>query len=486
MDYAILNCLNGERWSGWDLELVEVLGLPKDRVKVFATFLDEHPSEEQLQKIKYIIITGSPCSCYEEIPWIVNLEIFVKNVASHHPEKKIVGFCFGAQMLGKALGGKVGKNVCGKFLFGAEPVTFLEAEKQPEFLRKLNFPSEIQKIITSHGDCVLELPENAVHLGKSERNENESFSIGENIVAIQVHPEFTRKIADSVLYPFIKANNVVPEPDLSTAINNIRTELNHLKFIRFVQNFIDVPKRFAILNCEDDPNLADHDKYIWVNQLSSSGCSDDTQWDCFKVYENQFPLHLSKYSGFVVTGSRHSVHDKDPWIQELFRVIQEIYRDEIPLYACCFGAQAVATALGGAVSPNPCGYYIYGYESVQLLTPLDPAGADTKCEINLAECHGECVSKLPPNATLIGTTDLNTNELFKIGNSIVCSQFHPELNNESLTQLILPGLLDEKLITDEKIKEAEETYKKPIGNELFLEHIKKFLGVPKGRFSTTL
>ena len=57
------------------------------------------------------LITGSPCSVYEDLPWIAVLEDFIRNAyASHRPQ---VGVCFGHQIVAQALGGHVAKAETG-------------------------------------------------------------------------------------------------------------------------------------------------------------------------------------------------------------------------------------------------------------------------------------------------------------------------------------------------------------------------------------
>ena len=54
------------------------------------------------------LITGSKADAYEDLPWILNLKSFVRTLDHYH--KKIIGICFGHQIIAEALGGKV-KNL---------------------------------------------------------------------------------------------------------------------------------------------------------------------------------------------------------------------------------------------------------------------------------------------------------------------------------------------------------------------------------------
>lgn len=65
------------------------------------------------------IISGSPYSVYDDIEWIRELEAFVQQL--HEYRHKMVGICFGHQMIGHALGGKVVKSERG-WGIGSKPV----------------------------------------------------------------------------------------------------------------------------------------------------------------------------------------------------------------------------------------------------------------------------------------------------------------------------------------------------------------------------
>src|SRR3954447_3592423 len=52
------------------------------------------------------LITGSPAGVYDPLPWIEPLQQFIRSAK----ESKIVGICFGHQVMAEALGGHVEKS----------------------------------------------------------------------------------------------------------------------------------------------------------------------------------------------------------------------------------------------------------------------------------------------------------------------------------------------------------------------------------------
>lgn len=65
------------------------------------------PSTSALAQLDGIIITGSRASAFDDTPWIVELVAFVRDVLHHHKKVKVVGVCFGHQIIARALGVQV-------------------------------------------------------------------------------------------------------------------------------------------------------------------------------------------------------------------------------------------------------------------------------------------------------------------------------------------------------------------------------------------
>lgn len=69
------------------------------------------PSEQELANMKALIIPGSAHSVYdlEQTPWLPILIRLIQNVYENYPDIKIIGVCFGSQIIAQALGGQVEK-----------------------------------------------------------------------------------------------------------------------------------------------------------------------------------------------------------------------------------------------------------------------------------------------------------------------------------------------------------------------------------------
>jgi GMP synthase-like glutamine amidotransferase len=126
------------------------------------------------------LCTGSKYSVYDGTPWIAALAAFIRSLG----EKRFVGVCFGHQMLAHAMGGEVAKATQG-WGVGVLPLEILKKESWMEP------PLPRIRIQHMHQDQVQKLPDGSVLLGRSPHCEVGMFRIGETMLGIEGHPEFT-------------------------------------------------------------------------------------------------------------------------------------------------------------------------------------------------------------------------------------------------------------------------------------------------------
>lgn len=127
------------------------------------------------------IITGCNKSAYDRIGWIEQLLGWIRQ--AHEERLRILGVCFGHQMVAQALGGRVERSPKG---WG---VGIREAEVLDDGLRSA-LPDGRLRLLYNHHDQVVSLPREATLMARSPFCPNESFRIGQHIVTFQGHPEY--------------------------------------------------------------------------------------------------------------------------------------------------------------------------------------------------------------------------------------------------------------------------------------------------------
>ncbi|KAG6830590.1 hypothetical protein H0H87_007587 [Tephrocybe sp. NHM501043] len=180
----------------------------------------EYPSEEQLDGYDALMYTGSAANAYEDIEWINRLVAFTARVLRERPRLRIIGICFGHQIISRALGGSCVPNN-GVWEVGPTPLDLTDLGKQLFGVDSLN----IQQM---HRDHVPSLPpspspDEALHLLGSTSTSpiqgyitffpsSQSQSLANtHIITVQGHPEFTEPIVSGIVAMRAAAGIISPE-----------------------------------------------------------------------------------------------------------------------------------------------------------------------------------------------------------------------------------------------------------------------------------
>ena len=138
---------------------------------------------ENLDGCEIYMATGSRHSVYENIDWINQMKKIIQELYSR--DKYFIGFCFGHQLLGEAMGGKVEKSLFGWCVGLHEFTTKNRRDWMVPFQSRLSLLMMCQ-------DQVVEVPENTTVLASAEKCPNGIIQVGEKMLGIQAHPEFTK------------------------------------------------------------------------------------------------------------------------------------------------------------------------------------------------------------------------------------------------------------------------------------------------------
>ncbi|KAJ7547028.1 hypothetical protein O6H91_08G065500 [Diphasiastrum complanatum] len=123
-------------YGGYGNMFARLLGDPGEAWDVFLVVEGKFPTEEELAKYEGFVLTGSRHDAHANDSWILQLCTVLQSL--HEKRKKMLGVCFGHQ--------------------------------------------------------VLELPPGGELLGSSEKTGIEVFAIGEHVLGIQGHPEYTKDV----------------------------------------------------------------------------------------------------------------------------------------------------------------------------------------------------------------------------------------------------------------------------------------------------
>lgn len=172
------------------------------------------------------LITGSKASAYDNEPWIKQLESYITTLAEQ--QQKLIGICFGHQLIAQALGGKVEKSNKGWGVgVMASDVLQNKSWMQPA--------QEQYSLLVSHQDQVVELPDGAERIAGSDFCINSSYQVSNHILGFQGHPEFTVEYAQQSMD---KRRKIIGEERYQQAQGSLDKTIDHRTVARWILNFV--------------------------------------------------------------------------------------------------------------------------------------------------------------------------------------------------------------------------------------------------------
>lgn len=156
--------------------------------RVYDVRCNEYP--EDLDDCDGYIITGSRHSVYDDLPWIQTLRNHVGTL--HEARKKLVGICFGHQLIAHALGGEA-RAARNGWAVGVHRMRVVAPHDS------MTPPKLSVSLLSSHKDQVAALPPHARLLGATDFCPKASFALGDHILTFQGHPEFSKPYAEALM-----------------------------------------------------------------------------------------------------------------------------------------------------------------------------------------------------------------------------------------------------------------------------------------------
>ncbi|KAL7119275.1 hypothetical protein ACP275_02G053400 [Erythranthe tilingii] len=189
--FAVLLCADDSDYvktiyGGYYGVFVRMLKEEGEKWDVFKVARGEFPADEEIGDYEGFVITGSCNDAHGDEPWICKLVALLNKLEVM--KKKILGICFGHQVLGRALGGKVGRASAGW------DIGITKVHLHPsQIFSSLKMPASLS-VIECHRDELWELPPKAEVLAWSNKTGIEMFRYGDHVMGIQGHPEYTKDI----------------------------------------------------------------------------------------------------------------------------------------------------------------------------------------------------------------------------------------------------------------------------------------------------
>ena len=249
---GMISCEDLEKWDGqegsckWMIEKFKSpSGSDSDDIEwtPILAVEGELPGRDELNNFDGFIVSGSHYSVNEDKQWIKNLERFVNNVKEAQAENggspRLVGLCFGHQLISKALGGEVAYNPSGRFVFCSEEIRINQELRQNAVFEKVfGGGKEKLRLLQSHGDAVTDVPPGSTTVASSDTCTHEMIFHGDNILTMQSHPELTVELLVERILPALKSKNIIDEDEEKKSNESFQKALDSENTLTLIKEFI--------------------------------------------------------------------------------------------------------------------------------------------------------------------------------------------------------------------------------------------------------
>ena len=180
-----------ETHGDYDDWFLASLPVASERIRIVHAYKGEPLPETN--RWSGILLTGSVLSVTDEEEWMMPLGRWA--VAAANQGIPVLAVCFGHQLVGETLGGRVVENRL-DIEVGAVDVMLTEKGRLDPLFEGL--PKQIN-VQASHSFVVSSLPPGAELLASNDNTEIQAFSYGKSLRSVQFHPEMTASTMERLL-----------------------------------------------------------------------------------------------------------------------------------------------------------------------------------------------------------------------------------------------------------------------------------------------
>jgi len=221
------------------------------RIRELFIFCEIYPYNNLPKKLldyKAVVFSGSPYSVYQEDSPNIDLEKFIGKIP-------VLAICYGAQFIANNQKGKVENSNSREY--GRARLTYIDKDSI-----LFNGISKDNQVWMSHGDTIVELPEDAKLIASTESVENAAYSLNEKkVFGLQFHPEVFHtdnglKIFENFFLHILKFNqDWTPKSFIQDSIKEIKTTVKNDKVILGISGGVDSTVAAVLLNNAIGDNL---------------------------------------------------------------------------------------------------------------------------------------------------------------------------------------------------------------------------------------
>jgi len=194
-------------------------------VEIFNTVDGQYPAS--YDDFDAVLLTGSRADSFSQEPWVLALRQQVEQLLQS--KKKLLGVCFGHQLIALCLGARVERASqgwgAGRMHYQWHTPTWAQAQGRTDIA-----------LLASHQDQVLGLPAGATLLASSKFCPVAAFTVEQQVLCVQPHPEF---VEDLSAYLLDKRRILLGEELYSAATDSLALGHDGLAMARLMVEFVE-------------------------------------------------------------------------------------------------------------------------------------------------------------------------------------------------------------------------------------------------------
>lgn len=179
-----------------------------------------------IETYDFYITTGSKASAYEDLPWIHQLINFVQKLDQQ--KKKLIGICYGHQIIALAKNHKVLKSDKGWGIGVAQNRIIATPDWMSKTKPELN-------IIASHQDQIISLPGEAVVIAESDFCPYFMVQWNNHFLSIQGHPEWNTDYSRTLMN---ERRAIIPAERIEAGLGSLTIQPDNALFAHWIMDFV--------------------------------------------------------------------------------------------------------------------------------------------------------------------------------------------------------------------------------------------------------
>jgi GMP synthase-like glutamine amidotransferase len=181
---------------------------------------------DDIQRYDFYVTTGSKASAFDDEDWIRELVTFVKRLDEN--QKKLIGICFGHQIIALARGGEVERSNKG---WGVG-IANNRIVTQPEWMSGTSVKLDM---LVSHRDQISDLPSDTQIIAQSDFCPYFVVQWGDHFLSIQGHPEWKPEYSRALMN---ERRGLIPDDRIDVGMQSLHQAPDGPLFVDWILDFV--------------------------------------------------------------------------------------------------------------------------------------------------------------------------------------------------------------------------------------------------------